>query len=106
MERAWLLEDLKPWSVARNALGLVLSLPGENPLKWYDGLHKRKVLKLLEKALKEKEDLEEVLETYFPRVNYPVPAKPKARDLLDTQRLKRTLGSQSHLPLPFEFFFC
>ena len=26
MERAWLLDDLKPWPVARKALGLVLSL--------------------------------------------------------------------------------
>jgi hypothetical protein len=63
--------------------GVVRSLPREDPLRWYDLLYREKVLKLLENALKSREDLEGVLETYLRRVNYLVPAKPKARDLLD-----------------------
>jgi hypothetical protein len=53
VERAWLLEDLKPWPVARKGLGLVLSLPEEDPLKSYDLLYQEKVLKLRQNGLHE-----------------------------------------------------
>jgi hypothetical protein len=96
MERAWLLEDLKPWPVARKALGLVLSLPEENPLKWYNLLYREKVLKLLQNALKSREDWREVVETYLlagAKLDHMLPAKPKAKDLLDA--LEAVNGWQS-----------
>jgi hypothetical protein len=37
----------------------------------------------MNKALKEGEDVEGLLEMYLPRVNYLAPANPKAQDLLD-----------------------
>ena len=86
MERAWLLEDLKPWPVARKALGLVLSLPRENPLKWYSLLYRGKVLQVLENALKNREDWLEEVDTYLlakSRLEIMLPAKPKAQDILD-----------------------
>jgi len=86
MERAWLLEDLKEWSVARKALGLVLSLPRENPLKWYNLLYRKKVLQVLENALKNREDWLEEVDTYLlakSRLEIMLPAKPKAQDILD-----------------------
>ena len=86
MERAWLLEDLKPWPVARKALGLVLSLPRENPLKWYSVLYRGKVLQVLENALKNREDWLEEVDTYLlakSRLEIMLPAKPKAQDILD-----------------------
>jgi hypothetical protein len=96
MERAWLLEDLKPWPVARKALGLVLSQPRESPLKWYDNLYRRKVLGLLENALKNREDWLEEVETYLlagARLEAMLPAKPKAQDILDA--LEAVNGWQS-----------
>ena len=86
MERAWLLEDLKEWSVARKALGLVLSLPRENPLKWYNLLYRKKVLQVLENALKNREPYLEDVDTYLfagARLENMLPAKPKAQDILD-----------------------
>ena len=86
MERAWLLEDLKPWPVARKALGLVLSQPRENPLKWYDSLYRKKFLQILENALKNREDWLEELDTYLlakSRLEIMLPGKPKAQDILD-----------------------
>lgn len=88
MERAWLLEDLKPWPVARKALGLVLSLPRENPLDpvAFRVLYREKVLKLLEKALVDREPYLEEADTFLnarTRLEYMLPAKPETADILD-----------------------
>jgi len=85
MERAWLLEELKPWEVARKVLGLILTKPLSNPLKWYDSLYREKMLRILERALERKEDYVDKVETYLlegSKLEYMLPAKPEAKDLL------------------------
>lgn len=85
MKRAWLLDELKLYPVARKALGVILSRAKEDPLKQYSTLYRGEVLAILENALKDREDYLEEVDTYLyakARLEYMLPAKPKANDIL------------------------
>ena len=89
MERTWLLEELKPWETARKALGLILDRPLENPLEpgAYRWFYRKKVLQILERALKHREPYLEDVDTYLYRkssLEIMLPSKPEAQDILDS----------------------
>jgi len=67
IRRPWLPEELKPYPVARAALGVVLSRPRENPEDrlTYEGLHDEKILKAIEQSRKQGHDPVDVVDTYL-----------------------------------------
>ena len=64
MERAWLLEELKPHPAARNALGVIVDRPKSNPESplGYELLYREKVLRAIQKSLEYGEDLLDVVD--------------------------------------------
>ena len=67
MKRLWLPEELKPYQVARLALGVIVYLPKtdpENPLG-YELLYDEKILKAIEQSRKWGEDPVDVVVTYL-----------------------------------------
>lgn len=75
---------------------MFLSRPKDDPLDplHYRLLYREKVLRILEKALKDREGYLEVVDTYLyagARLEYMLPTKPKAKDILDALGLAEFL---------------